>query len=204
MYLDHDVISDDKERILKVFTGQMHAVDITDAYQYTPVIDDIKFLEGTKSLKELKEEEYNKEIIGSDNEHVSKIYTFKRDDDDKSQGVVISLVVCDKAMLHPTIETLVDKDMWNAGTGATSHVTYSRIGGLNHCNTMVKMRGFVGESNTPDLEMDILVTYMCDDGKEIEAELKDVQVNEKFNFNLFSVTSQEGLCQGGICVLSVS
>jgi hypothetical protein len=37
--------------------------------------------------------------------------------------------------------------------------------------------------------MDITVTYTCGNGKEIEAELKDVQqVNEKFNFNLFSVT----------------
>ena len=36
--------------------------------------------------------------------------------------------------------------------------------------------------------MDVLVTYICDDDKEIETELKDVQVNEKFNFNLFSVT----------------
>jgi hypothetical protein len=30
--------------------------------------------------------------------------------------------------------------------------------------------------------------YMRDDSKDIEAKLKDVQVNEKFNFNLFSVT----------------
>jgi hypothetical protein len=36
--------------------------------------------------------------------------------------------------------------------------------------------------------MDIPVTYTCGNGKEIKAELKDVQVNEKFNFNLFSVT----------------
>jgi hypothetical protein len=28
VYLDHDIISDNKENILKVFTGQMHAVDI--------------------------------------------------------------------------------------------------------------------------------------------------------------------------------
>jgi hypothetical protein len=78
--------------------------------------------------------------------------------------------------------------MWIPDTGTTSHITYSRIRGVNHCNTMVETRGFVGESINPDLEMDIPVTYMCDDGKEIEAELKDVQVNEKFNFNLFSVT----------------
>jgi hypothetical protein len=102
-------------------------------------------------------EEHNKEIIGSDNEHVSKIYPVKRDDDEKSQGGVVSLVVCDKAMLHPTMESLVDKDMWIADTGATSHITYSRIRGMNHCNTMVKTRGFVGELINPDLEMDILV-----------------------------------------------
>jgi hypothetical protein len=52
----------------------------------------------------LKKEEY-------DDEHISKTYTVKRDDDDKSQGGVVSLVVCDKTMIHPTMETLVDKDM---------------------------------------------------------------------------------------------
>ncbi len=36
--------------------------------------------------------------------------------------------------------------------------------------------------------MDIPVTYTCGNGEEIEAELKDVQLNEKFNFTLFSVT----------------
>ncbi len=188
VYLDHDVISDDKESILEVFTGQMHAVDITNAYQYAPIINEVKFLEGIKLLEELKEKEYDKEIIGSDDEQVRKIYTVKRDDDDKSQGGVVSLVVCDEAMLHPTMETLVDKVMWIAGTRATSHVTYSRIGGMNHCNTTVKTRRFVRESINPDLERDVLVTYMCDDSKEIEDKLNDVQKNEKFNFNLFSVT----------------
>jgi hypothetical protein len=36
--------------------------------------------------------------------------------------------------------------------------------------------------------MDILVKYIGKDGLEIKAELKDVQVNDNFNFNLFSVT----------------
>jgi hypothetical protein len=138
----------------------------------------------------LKEEEYNKEIIGSNSEHISKIYTAKRDDDDESQGGVVSLVVYDKTMIHPIIKTLVDKDMWIMDTGATRHITYSRIGGMSHRNTTVKMRGFVGESINPDLEMDISVMYTCDDGKEIKAELKDDQVNEKLNFNLFSVTQK--------------
>jgi hypothetical protein len=136
----------------------------------------------------LKEEEHNEEIIGSDNEQVSKIYTVKRDDNDKSQGGFVSLVVCEETMIHPIMETLVDKDMWIEDTGATSHITYSRIGGVNHGNTMVKTREFVGESINPDLEMDIPVMYICDSSKEIKAELKYVQVNEKFNFDLFSVT----------------
>ncbi len=72
--------------------------------------------------------------------------------------------------------------------GATSHVTNSRIRGVNHRNMPVKTRGFIGESITPDLEMDLPVTYIGDDGKQINVELKDVQVNNKFNFNLFSVT----------------
>jgi hypothetical protein len=33
VYLDHDIISDDEESILEVFTGQMHTVDIINAYQ---------------------------------------------------------------------------------------------------------------------------------------------------------------------------
>jgi hypothetical protein len=85
------------------------------------------------------------------------------------------------------METLVDKDMWIADTGVTSHISYSRIGGMTHCHTTAKMRQFVGGSINPGLEMDIPVTYMCDNGKEIEAELKDDQVNKKFNFSLFSV-----------------
>ncbi len=146
VYLDHDIISDDKKSILKVFTGQIEAVDITNAYQYAPVTDDNNSLEGIKSLEVLEEEEYDEEIISSDNEHIHKIYAVKRDDDDESQGGVISPVICDKTMLHQSMETLVDKDMWIADTGATSHITYSRIGGVNHCNKTVKMRGLVGES----------------------------------------------------------
>jgi hypothetical protein len=72
VYLDHDIISDYKESILRVFTGQMHTVDITTAYQYAPFIDDVKYLVGIKSLEKLKEEEYNKEIIASKMNRLSK------------------------------------------------------------------------------------------------------------------------------------
>jgi hypothetical protein len=111
--------------------------------------------------------------------------------DDEFQGGDVSLVVMDETMLQPTMEALINKDMWNADTGATSHITNSKVGGKNHRNTAVKTRGFVGESINPDLEMDIPVKYMCNNGDEIEAELKDVQVNQTFNFNLFSVTRMQ-------------
>jgi hypothetical protein len=72
-----------------------------------------------------------------------------------------------KTTLQPTMEALVDKDMWIADTGATSHVTNSKVGGKIHRKTTVKMRGFVGESINPDLEMDIPVRYTCGNGEEI-------------------------------------
>jgi hypothetical protein len=50
VYLDHDITSDE-ESILEVFAGQTHTVDITNAYQYAPVIDDIKFLEVSSHLR---------------------------------------------------------------------------------------------------------------------------------------------------------
>jgi hypothetical protein len=80
-------------------------------------------------------------------------------------------------MLQPTMEALVDKDMRIVIMGATGHVTNSKVGGKNHRKTTVNMRGFVGESINPDLEMDIPVPYTCGNNKEIEAEQKDVQVN---------------------------
>ena len=51
------------------------------------------------------------------------------------------------------------------------------------------MRGFnTSESAKGSVEMDIPVVYCDKDGNEVRsAELKDVQMNEGFNFNLFSV-----------------
>ncbi len=78
-------------------------------------------------------------------------------------------------MLQPTVEALVDKNVWIAHTGATSHLKNSRIGGVNHCNMTVKTRGFIGESINPDLKRNIPVMYIGDDGNQIDVELKDVQ-----------------------------
>jgi hypothetical protein len=170
VYLDDDKISDDKDSILEVFTSKMEvqSVDISNAYQYAPIIESVEYLKGLDTCGESRPSDDN--------------------DEDKSQGANVSFAIMDATMLQPTMEALVDKDMWITDTGATSHVINSKVGGKNHRKTTVKTRGFVGESINPDLEVNILVRYTCGNGKEIKAELKDVQVNEKFNFNLFSVT----------------
>jgi hypothetical protein len=169
VYLDDDKISHDKDSILEVFTSkvEVQSADINNAYQYAPIIKSVKYLKGLDTCSESRP---------SDD-----------DDEDKSQVGNVSFVIVDKTMLQPNMEALVDKDMWIMDTGATSHVTNSKVRGKHHRKTTVKTRGFVGESINPDLDMDILVTYICVNGKENEAELKDMQVNEKFNFNLFSV-----------------
>jgi hypothetical protein len=171
VYLNDDKISDNEDSILEVFTSKMEvqSVHISNAYQYAPIIKSVKYLKGHDTCGESRP---------SDD-----------DDEDKSQGCNISFDIMDQTMLQPTMEALVYKDMWIVDTGATSHVTNSKVRGKNHCKTTVKARGFVGESINLDHEVDIPVMYTCGNGKEIEAELKkDVQVNEKFNFNLFSVT----------------
>jgi hypothetical protein len=101
----------------------------------------------------------------------------------------LNLVIsCKNWEFQLTLQTLESENVWIGDTGATSHVTKHKIGGINHCGTTVKTRGFVRESINTELEMDILVKYIGKDGLEINAELKDMQVNENFNINLFSVT----------------
>jgi hypothetical protein len=100
-------------------------------------------------------------------------------------NLVISFKNRDVLLTHQALES---ENVWILDTGATSHITKHKIGGFDHCGMTVKTRGFVGESINPELEMDILVKYIRKNGLEIKAELKEVQVNENFNFNLFSVT----------------
>jgi hypothetical protein len=77
----------------------MHLMDITDAYQYAQVINNIKYLDGIELLEELEDKEFDKEFIGSKDEHVNKINVRGRDNDNKFQGSVISLIVCNETML---------------------------------------------------------------------------------------------------------
>jgi hypothetical protein len=98
------------------------------------------------------------------------------------------VISCENGDVQLTLQTLESENVWIADTRVTSHVTKHKIGGINHRGTTVKTRGFVGESINPELEMDIPVKYIGKDGLEVKAELKDMQVNKNFNFNLFSVT----------------
>ena len=67
MYLDDDKISDNKENILEVFNSEVYLMDITDAYQYALIINNIKYLDRIKLLEDLEDEESDKEFIGSNN-----------------------------------------------------------------------------------------------------------------------------------------
>jgi hypothetical protein len=83
---------------------------------------------------------------------------------------------------------LESQDIWFADTDATSHVTKHTEGGRKHRQTNVRIHGFSGETIQPG-EMDIPVTYVDVNGTEkFNIVLGDVQTNEKFNYNLFSVT----------------
>ncbi len=79
-------------------------------------------------------------------------------------------------------------DIWIADTGATSHVTKHKEGRQKHHQTSVCTRGFANETIQPDCEKDIPVTYIDKNGTEkFNVILGDVQTNEKFYNNLFSV-----------------
>jgi hypothetical protein len=126
VYLDDDEISDNKDSssILEVFTSKMEvqSVDISNAYQYTPIIKSVKYLEGLDTCSESRPS--------------------VDDDEDNSQGGNVSFVIMDKTTLQPTMEAHVDKDMWIVDTGASSHVTNSKVGGKDHLKTTVK-RGYL-------------------------------------------------------------
>jgi hypothetical protein len=98
------------------------------------------------------------------------------------------VIFCGNGVVKLTLQAVESENVWITDTGATSHVTKHKIRGINQLGTTVKPRGIIRELINLELEMDILVKYIGKDGLEINAELKDMQVNENFNFNLFSMT----------------
>ncbi len=84
------------------------------------------------------------------------------------------------------------EDVWIADTGATSHVTKHATGRIKQCKSAVQMKGCM-ENMTANFEMDIPVMYCDKVGNKIRsAELKDIQVNYRFNFNLLSMIRMLG------------
>ncbi len=83
---------------------------------------------------------------------------------------------------------LESQDIWIAGTGAATHVTKHAEDETKHCQTSVQTPDFAGETIQPDCEMDIPVTYSVKKRTEkFNIVLGDIQANEKFHYNLFSV-----------------
>jgi hypothetical protein len=83
---------------------------------------------------------------------------------------------------------LESEDLWIADTGATSHVTKHATGRIKERESAVQMKGCM-EIMTANFKMDIPVMYCNKDGNKIRsAESKDMQVNNWFDFNLFSMT----------------
>ncbi len=54
VYLDDDKISDDKDSTLEVFTSEIEvqSVDISNAYQYAPIIESVKYHKGLDTCGE--------------------------------------------------------------------------------------------------------------------------------------------------------
>ncbi len=100
---------------------------------------------------------------------------------------VVANVIADTDFTTGT-HVLDSQDIWIADTGATCHVTKHKEGGQKHYQTSVPIRGFAGETIQPDCKMDIPVTYFDKNGtKKFDVILGDIQTNEKFHYNLFSV-----------------
>ncbi len=126
----------------------------------------------------------------------SKLQTVQKSSTEQSSKLfeveelnVSSALTCVALTMLPTTLMLELEALWIADTGATSHVTKYATGGINRHDTAIKMKGCMNNSMTTSFEMDIPVTYCHKDGNKIRsAELKDVQVNNRFNFNLFSIT----------------
>ncbi len=162
---------------------ELSSFNMNDAFNKIPINENIVYLK--TMFKESNNEESND---GSCDDEKSN---YKRNNDPPILDLSLSAVanVIADATLTIRAHILESPDIWIADTGATSHVTKHTEGGRKHRQTNVWTHGFVGETIQPDCEMDIPVTYVDVNGTEkFNIVLGDVQTNEKFNYNLFSVT----------------
>ncbi len=79
---------------------------------------------------------------------------------------------------------LDSEKLWIADTGAMSQVTKYVNGGKNRHDLAIKLRDCMNDSMTGNFEIDIPLTCRNKEENEIRsAKLKDVQMNDRFNFN---------------------
>ncbi len=166
---------------------EISSFNTNDAFNKIPIDEDIVY------LKNMFEESNNEE--SNDGSCDDEKSNDKRNDDIDNDPPILdlSLSVVANVIADTTLTTgahiLETQDIWIADTGTTSHVTKHTEGSRKQCQTNVRTHGFAGETIQPDCEMDILVTYVVVNGIEkFNVMLGDVHTNEKFNYNLFSVT----------------
>jgi hypothetical protein len=185
------------------------SVDIKQGYHEIPIKEEYEFFSDCKD-SEVKSEEDDDEsndgdedsndnvikIESNENEVVwiSKVQTGQKSSMEQNskpfeieEWNVSSVLTCIASTMLSTTPLLESEALWIAD--ATSHVTNHTTGGINQRNTAIKMEDRKNNSITASFEMDILMTYCDKDGNKIRsAELKNIQVNNKINFNLFSIT----------------
>jgi hypothetical protein len=160
---------------------------MNDAFNKIPIDEDVVYL---KTMFEENNDEESNEGRCDDEKSDDKS---NNENDDDSPILDLSLSAVANVIADATFTTgahiLESQDIWIADTGATSHVTKHTEGGRKHRQTNVWTRGFAGKTIQPDCEMDIPVTYVDVNGTEtFDVVLRDIQMNEKSNYNLSSVT----------------
>lgn len=79
-------------------------------------------------------------------------------------------------------------DVWISDTGAMQHSTFSTIGGINKRECNVRKKGQMGTTTNTSIVMDFCVKLCNGRGNCLgKVLLKDVQVDSKFNYKLFSI-----------------
>ncbi len=162
---------------------ELSSFNMNDAFNKIPINENIMYL---KTLFEESDDEESND--GSCDDEKSND---KRNNNPHILDLSLSAVanVIADATFTIGAHILESQDILIADTGATSHVTKHTEGGRKHHQTNVRTCEFAGETIQPECEMDIPVTYVDVNGTEkFNVMLGDIQTNEKFNYNLFSVT----------------
>lgn len=88
-----------------------------------------------------------------------------------------------------TLDMLKQVEVWVCDTGATHHSCNSKEGAINERPASSSTLGHAGNAVKEESIIDLKGQFITDDGEPgIVATLTEVSVNQKYNFNLFSLT----------------